>query len=80
MEKFHYFQECMADISNVWLPAGQYPLACTTWTQKECERLMSPFINTILPKLGLNRHFPRVVLHRATKYGGFQMAHFYAEQ
>eukprot|EP00957_Ditylum_brightwellii_P152455 11605550-Ditylum_brightwellii.AAC.1 len=39
---------------NVWLPAGQYPLACTTCTKKESEKLMSPFLNAILPKLGLN--------------------------
>eukprot|EP00957_Ditylum_brightwellii_P027033 2044527-Ditylum_brightwellii.AAC.1 len=45
---------------NVWLPAGQYPLACTTWSKKECEKLMSPFLNAILPKLGLNHHFPQV--------------------
>eukprot|EP00957_Ditylum_brightwellii_P119330 9103394-Ditylum_brightwellii.AAC.1 len=41
---------------------------------------MSLFLNAILPKLGLNCHFPRVVLHGAKKYGGFQMAHFYIEQ
>eukprot|EP00957_Ditylum_brightwellii_P120635 9202577-Ditylum_brightwellii.AAC.1 len=38
--------------------------------KKECETLMSPFLNTILPKLGLNHHFLRVVLHGAKKYGG----------
>eukprot|EP00957_Ditylum_brightwellii_P182434 13897479-Ditylum_brightwellii.AAC.2 len=41
---------------------------------------MSPFLNAILPKLGLNCHFPRVVPHGVKKYGGFQMAHFYIEQ
>eukprot|EP00957_Ditylum_brightwellii_P066837 5072150-Ditylum_brightwellii.AAC.1 len=65
---------------NVWLPSGQYSLACTTWTKKECENLMSPFLNAILPKLGLNRHFPRVVIHGVTRYWDFQMAHFYIEQ
>eukprot|EP00957_Ditylum_brightwellii_P155210 11815863-Ditylum_brightwellii.AAC.1 len=39
---------------NIWLPAGQYPLAVTNWSLKECERLISLFLNTILPKLGLN--------------------------
>eukprot|EP00957_Ditylum_brightwellii_P057290 4342323-Ditylum_brightwellii.AAC.1 len=65
---------------NVLLPAGQYTLACTTWAKHECEHLMSPFLTAILPKLGLIRHFPRVVIHSTTKYGGFQMAHFYTEQ
>eukprot|EP00957_Ditylum_brightwellii_P098954 7538266-Ditylum_brightwellii.AAC.1 len=41
---------------------------------------MSPFLTAILPKLGMNHNFPRVVIHGATKYGGFQMAHFYTEQ
>eukprot|EP00957_Ditylum_brightwellii_P059919 4549127-Ditylum_brightwellii.AAC.1 len=39
---------------NVWLPAGKYPIACTTWTKQECEHPMSPFLTAILPKLGLN--------------------------
>eukprot|EP00957_Ditylum_brightwellii_P041114 3112409-Ditylum_brightwellii.AAC.2 len=43
---------------NVWLPAGQYPLAVTNWTLKECEKLMSPFLHAILPKLGFNWHMP----------------------
>eukprot|EP00957_Ditylum_brightwellii_P100706 7674472-Ditylum_brightwellii.AAC.1 len=41
---------------------------------------MSPFLNAILPKLGINHHFPRVVLHGTKKYGGLQMAHFFIEQ
>eukprot|EP00957_Ditylum_brightwellii_P108237 8257916-Ditylum_brightwellii.AAC.1 len=44
---------------SIWLPTVQYPLACTTWSWKECEKLMSPFLNAILPKIGLNKHFPR---------------------
>eukprot|EP00957_Ditylum_brightwellii_P064129 4865232-Ditylum_brightwellii.AAC.2 len=58
----------------------QYPLACTSWSKKADEKSMSPFLNAILPKLGLNRHFPRVVIHGSRLYGGFQMAHFYIKQ
>jgi hypothetical protein len=59
---------------NVWLPWGQYPLAVTRWSKKECEKLMSPFLLVILPNLGLNHHFPHVVVHEPMKYGGLQMA------
>eukprot|EP00957_Ditylum_brightwellii_P109718 8369047-Ditylum_brightwellii.AAC.1 len=41
---------------------------------------MSPFLNAILPKLVLNKHFPRVVVHGSKKYGGSQLAHFFIEQ
>eukprot|EP00957_Ditylum_brightwellii_P134076 10221956-Ditylum_brightwellii.AAC.1 len=37
---------------------------------------MPPFLNAILPKLGLNRHMPCVVIHGACQYGSLQMAHF----
>eukprot|EP00957_Ditylum_brightwellii_P200028 15248855-Ditylum_brightwellii.AAC.1 len=65
---------------NVWLLAGQYPLACTMWTKKECKALMSPFLHAILPKIGHNCHFPRVLIHISKKYGGFQLSHFFIEQ
>eukprot|EP00957_Ditylum_brightwellii_P038477 2907901-Ditylum_brightwellii.AAC.1 len=41
---------------------------------------MSPFLHAILPKVGLNHHFPRVVIYGSKKYGGFQLAHFFIEQ
>eukprot|EP00957_Ditylum_brightwellii_P154746 11778046-Ditylum_brightwellii.AAC.1 len=52
----------------------------STYKKMECENLMSPFPNAILPKLGLNRHMHRAIIHGACLYGGLQMAHFVVEQ
>eukprot|EP00957_Ditylum_brightwellii_P048715 3696571-Ditylum_brightwellii.AAC.1 len=65
---------------NIWLPAVQYPLACTTWSQKEYKKLTSLFLNAILPKLGLNKHFPWAVVHSSRNYREFQLAHLFIEQ
>eukprot|EP00957_Ditylum_brightwellii_P203971 15337007-Ditylum_brightwellii.AAC.1 len=62
------------------MSSGQCLLAVTTWILKQCERLMSPFLNAILPKWGLNCHTPHVVIHGSKLYGGFQIAHFFVEQ
>eukprot|EP00957_Ditylum_brightwellii_P188092 14320010-Ditylum_brightwellii.AAC.1 len=43
---------------NVLLPVDQYPLTMTSWSRNQYHKLSSPFINAILPKLGLNRNFP----------------------
>eukprot|EP00957_Ditylum_brightwellii_P180548 13753121-Ditylum_brightwellii.AAC.1 len=41
---------------------------------------MSPFLNAILPKIGLNQHTPPVEAHDLSKYGRFQIALFFVEQ
>lgn len=37
-------------------------------------------LTELLPKMGINRHFPRKVLHSDTKYGGCSIPHLYMEQ
>eukprot|EP00957_Ditylum_brightwellii_P129894 9907974-Ditylum_brightwellii.AAC.1 len=43
---------------NIWLPACQYPLAATPFTEDKCLSIMKPFVRVILPKLGFNCHSP----------------------
>eukprot|EP00957_Ditylum_brightwellii_P129781 9899777-Ditylum_brightwellii.AAC.1 len=65
---------------NIWLPACQYLLAVTSFTEGKCLSIMKPFVRAILPKLGFNRHSPQEIIYRAEKYDGFNMTHLYLEQ
>eukprot|EP00957_Ditylum_brightwellii_P048585 3686836-Ditylum_brightwellii.AAC.1 len=73
-EEFYLPQEFMANVSECMVTCRLISTGLHHLDKKEYKKLMSPFLNTILPKLGLNCHYPRVVLHGAKKYGGFQMA------
>jgi len=53
-----------------WIPTIRYPLLVTTFSDKQCDDIQKPFIFRLLPKLGLNRHFPRVVLYSPIDRGG----------
>jgi hypothetical protein len=53
-----------------WIPTIRYPLLVTTFSDKKCDGIQKPFIFRLLPKLGLNRHFPRVVLYSPIDRGG----------
>ena len=46
-----------------WKPAITYCLPITTFSLKECGKIQSPFFTALLPKLGINRHIPRALLH-----------------
>ena len=63
-----------------WRPAITYCLPITTFTAKECMKIQSPFFNALLPKLGINRHMPRDLLHGPTKIAGLGLVNLEAEQ
>ena len=52
------------------LPKMQYVLHTTSFTQKQCDRMNTIITNTFLPRMRLNRHFPRAVLYSAIRHGG----------
>jgi hypothetical protein len=53
-----------------FLPALQYPLPITTFTSKEIDMIQKPFIFSLLPKIGINRHAPRSIIYGPMAYGG----------
>ena len=53
-----------------WKLAITYCLLITTFTPKECMKIQSPFYNVLLPKLGINRHMPRDLLHGPPQIAG----------
>ena len=63
-----------------WKPAITYCLPITTFTASECKKIQSPFFNALLPKLGINRHMPRDLLHGPAQVAGLGLVNLEAEQ
>ena len=49
-------------------PAVSYCLPVTTFSDKQCNNIQSPFYQVALPKSGMNRHMPKAVIHRPTRW------------
>jgi hypothetical protein len=56
--------------SIYYKPMIEYPLSLTTFTDRECDTIHSKFVHRCLPKMGFNRHMPRIVIFGPKKYGG----------
>eukprot|EP00957_Ditylum_brightwellii_P025779 1949926-Ditylum_brightwellii.AAC.1 len=52
---------------NIWLPACQYLLAITSFTEDKCLSITKPFVHAILPKLGFNCHSTQEIIYVAEK-------------
>ena len=59
---------------------ARYPLPVTMFTKKECELIQKPFIHALLPKLGMNRNMPRVVIYGPKELGGLELMDLRIEQ
>jgi len=51
-------------------PMIRYCLPVTTFTQEELNKIQKKFIFLLLPKLGINRHAPRIMIYGPTSRGG----------
>ena len=58
----------------------RYPLPVTMFTDDQCHEIQKPFINALLPKLGINRNTPRVVIYGPKEYGGLELMDLRVEQ
>jgi hypothetical protein len=56
--------------SIYYKPMIEYPLSLTTFSDQECDNIHSKFVHRCLPKMGFNRHMPRIVIFGPKKYGG----------
>jgi hypothetical protein len=63
-----------------WKPAITYCLPITTFSALECKKIQSPFYSVLLPKLGINRHMPRALLHGPSQLAGLGLLNLEAEQ
>jgi len=64
----------------VLLPKISYSLMTTTFTKKECENILRPAILQLLPAIGMNRHFPRLMEYGHGKHFGLGIPHLYDMQ
>lgn len=62
------------------IPKLSYPLSITKFSQLECEKIQSQFYRRCLPKIGLNRNMPKVLLFAPMSLGGYELHDLYCEQ
>jgi hypothetical protein len=58
----------------------RYPLPVTTFTNAQCIKIQRPFVNIILPKIGLNRNTPRAIIFGPKSLGGLELMDLRVEQ
>jgi hypothetical protein len=58
----------------------EYPLLATAFTQKQCAQILRPVLMVVLPVLGINRHFPRIIVHSAPEFLGLNIPDLYTTQ
>ena len=66
--------------NTIAIPTLYYPFPATTIPSKTLNRIQKKITNTILPKLGLNRTFPRAVLYAPKYFGGIGFNNMAVEQ
>jgi len=62
------------------MPKLTYPTPALTLTQEECQRILSPSLMAVLPKLYVNRHTARSIVHGPESLGGFHLPTIFSEQ
>jgi len=56
-------------LRQVILRKLEYPLVATTFTQQECQKIMSPILTAGLPAAGMTRTFPQALVHGPWQWG-----------
>ena len=67
-------------LKSTIMKSVEYPMALTTFTAKQWEKLMSPVLMTLLPKAGICRSFPRAVVYAPLRFQGLGIPHPFAVQ
>jgi len=68
-------QEALTIYVQCLLPKLRYqpPLLCMT--RHDCDKILSPILMALLPKLHLNRHTSRAIVHGPEEFGGLALPH-----
>jgi hypothetical protein len=69
----------MALRSTIWKTLD-YPLPCTTLTEKQCEQIMQPAMSAGLAKSHIFRSFPTSLLHAGSEELGAGLSHLFTVQ
>ena len=62
--------EALISFSQVYLPSIRYVFPYTNFSSKQLKKLQSIILSSLLPKIGINRHFPRAIVHGPINRGG----------
>jgi hypothetical protein len=62
------------------VPKLMYASPALTLTEEECNKIQSPPLMAVLPKLHLNRHTAQSIVHGPQDYGGLTLPSVYGEQ
>ena len=63
-----------------YCPVVFYFIPITYFTPVQCRQIQSPFMNTLLPKLCINRHVKQAVIWGPSYYGGLDLKHMETKQ
>jgi hypothetical protein len=69
----------LAVMSTIWRTL-YYPLPAINLTKKQCDKLMAPLLNYLLPALGVCRTFPRSLVFAPIQYMGLGIKHIHTIQ
>ncbi|KAI2512752.1 hypothetical protein MHU86_1540 [Fragilaria crotonensis] len=73
LETWTYYYAC-------YLPSVGYPLACSSLTYAQLDRVQRSAMQIIIAKCGYNRHTKREILYGPLEYGGASFGHLYVQQ
>ena len=57
-------------LNTTVMKSSEWPLAVTCMTEQQCHEIMKPIIQVGLSRSGINRHFPRALVHGPIKCQG----------
>ena len=62
--------DAVLGFNTVAIPAPYYPFPANTISTEKLEQLQQKITHSMLPKIGLNRHFPRAITYAPKYFGG----------
>jgi len=72
--------DAIFSLKNVVFRQLCYPLVTTTFTRHQSQQIMAPILQQGLPKAGVVRTFPHVLVHGPLDYGGLDIPHLFTKQ
>ena len=73
-------QEALTAYIQYLLPKLRYQPPLLSLSQSECNQLQSTTLMALLPKLNVNRHTARSIIHGPEELGGMDLPHIYTTQ
>ena len=72
--------EAFLSYSRIYIPSLRYGLGTCYFSMDDLGKIQKPAINVILPKMGFNRHLPRIVTFGPRNMGALGIPHLALEQ